>query len=200
MLLENETASSKSPVPAKEDEKEGSSEPNGATASPAVLSDGLIGPAEASKKPNGSQDTVKLTEADETALHSHFPPVPTHYSSFAKYFYRILSFFLSIIFLSYNIIIALFHTVPSLGWVLLSWLQFKDPNRRRPFYELEKSRRKSPTGKLKCDVGYYAKLVGLDTEEFNIETEDGFILTVQHIVDQRPGAVHWRRKRPLTPL
>jgi hypothetical protein len=35
--------------------------------------------------------------------------------------------------------------------------------------------------RLICDVGYYARRVGLDIEEFNVQTEDGFILTLWHV-------------------
>ena len=35
--------------------------------------------------------------------------------------------------------------------------------------------------KLVCDVGYYARRVGLDVEEFEVQTEDGFILVLWHI-------------------
>lgn len=35
--------------------------------------------------------------------------------------------------------------------------------------------------RLLCDVGYYARRVGLDVEEFNVQTEDGFIITLWHI-------------------
>ena len=34
---------------------------------------------------------------------------------------------------------------------------------------------------LVCDVAYYARRVGLDVEEFNVQTEDGFILTLWHV-------------------
>jgi pimeloyl-ACP methyl ester carboxylesterase len=34
---------------------------------------------------------------------------------------------------------------------------------------------------LVCDVGYYARRVGLDMEEFKVQTEDGFIITLWHI-------------------
>lgn len=34
---------------------------------------------------------------------------------------------------------------------------------------------------LICDIGYYARRVGLDSEEFQVQTEDGFILTLWHI-------------------
>ena len=36
---------------------------------------------------------------------------------------------------------------------------------------------------LVCDVGYYARRVGLDTEEFKVQTEDGFIITLWHLYD-----------------
>ena len=34
---------------------------------------------------------------------------------------------------------------------------------------------------LVCDVAYYARRVGLDVEEFNVQTEDGFIITLWHV-------------------
>lgn len=34
---------------------------------------------------------------------------------------------------------------------------------------------------LICDVGYYARRVGLDVEEFKVQTEDGFIIILWHI-------------------
>ncbi|PWW79391.1 alpha/beta-hydrolase [Tuber magnatum] len=36
---------------------------------------------------------------------------------------------------------------------------------------------------LVCDVGYYARRVGLDAEEFEVQTEDGFLIMMQHIYD-----------------
>ncbi|KAE9980357.1 hypothetical protein BLS_008817 [Venturia inaequalis] len=35
--------------------------------------------------------------------------------------------------------------------------------------------------KLQCDVGYYARRVGLDSETFLVQTEDGFIIELWHI-------------------
>lgn len=32
-----------------------------------------------------------------------------------------------------------------------------------------------------CDVAYYAKRVGLDVEDFRVQTEDGFIITLWHV-------------------
>ena len=34
---------------------------------------------------------------------------------------------------------------------------------------------------LICDVGYYARRVGLDVEEFKVQTEDGFIIDLWHV-------------------
>lgn len=38
---------------------------------------------------------------------------------------------------------------------------------------------------LICDVGYYARRVGLDVEEFKVQTEDGFIIDLWHVYDPR---------------
>lgn len=34
-----------------------------------------------------------------------------------------------------------------------------------------------------CDVGYYARRVGLDMEEYSVQTEDGFIIKLWHLYD-----------------
>lgn len=36
-----------------------------------------------------------------------------------------------------------------------------------------------------CDIGYYARRVGLDMEEFHVQTEDGFIIDLWHIYDPK---------------
>ncbi|KLU87694.1 sterol esterase 2 [Magnaporthiopsis poae ATCC 64411] len=38
---------------------------------------------------------------------------------------------------------------------------------------------------VKCDVAYYARRVGLDIEEFQVQTEDGFIIDLWHVYDPR---------------
>lgn len=38
---------------------------------------------------------------------------------------------------------------------------------------------------LVCDVGYYARRVGLDCETFNVQTEDGFIIELWHLYNPR---------------
>ncbi|KAI1849221.1 hypothetical protein JX265_008632 [Neoarthrinium moseri] len=36
-----------------------------------------------------------------------------------------------------------------------------------------------------CDVGYYARRVGLDMEKFEVQTEDGFVIELWHIYDPK---------------
>lgn len=38
---------------------------------------------------------------------------------------------------------------------------------------------------LVCDVGYYARRVGLDVEEYKVQTEDGFIICLWHVYDPK---------------
>ncbi|KAI9829918.1 MAG: hypothetical protein M1826_005340 [Phylliscum demangeonii] len=52
--------------------------------------------------------------------------------------------------------------------------------------------------RLVCDVAYYARRVGLDAEEYKVQTEDGFILDLVHIYnpkEQTPLAHHRRQHR-----
>ncbi|KAH6984841.1 Alpha/Beta hydrolase protein [Ilyonectria sp. MPI-CAGE-AT-0026] len=41
------------------------------------------------------------------------------------------------------------------------------------------------TDPIICDVGYYARRVGLDVEPFEVQTEDGFIIDLWHVYDPR---------------
>ena len=133
------------------------------------------------------------TVADDSVPDPLYPPAPDHYSFPTTLWYRVISAILSLLFLCIVVVFAIVKTIPSIAWVLWSWLQFKDPDRYRPFYEQEKRRKNIDQGKLKCDIGYYARREGLDCEETKIETDDGFILTLQHIIDNRPGAVDFKR-------
>lgn len=132
---------------------------------------------------NDSSNINSPKQVDESADTSVFPALPSHYSFLAIQFYRLLSFFLSLAFLTVVVILAIFKTVPSIVWVVWSRCQFKDPDRLRPFYREEKQRKHKNPGKLKCDVAYYTQQQGLSCEEFKVETEDGFILTIHHIID-----------------
>jgi len=128
-------------------------------------------------------------QVDESVDTSVLPPLPSHYSFLTTQFYRLLSFFLSLAFLTVVVTLAMFKTFPSIAWIVRSRIQFKDPNRLRPFYKQEKERKHKPQRKLKCDVSYYAQQEGLSCQEFKVETEDGFILTIHHIFDPEPGAI-----------
>lgn len=49
-----------------------------------------------------------------------------------------------------------------------------------------------------CDVGYYARRVGLDMEEFQVQTEDGFVIKLWHIynpLEYRPLSEEQRGPR-----
>ncbi|KAL8974693.1 MAG: hypothetical protein Q9197_001062 [Variospora fuerteventurae] len=54
---------------------------------------------------------------------------------------------------------------------------------------------------LICDLGYYARRVGLDVEEFSVQTEDGFILALWHIYNPkeytRTSLSHRGRDEPM---
>ena len=39
--------------------------------------------------------------------------------------------------------------------------------------------------RLSCDVGYYARRVGLDVESFRVQTEDGFIIDLWHVYNPK---------------
>ena len=49
-----------------------------------------------------------------------------------------------------------------------------------------------------CDVGYYARRVGLDMEEYSVQTEDGFIINLWHVynpAEYTPVSVEHRSHR-----
>lgn len=52
--------------------------------------------------------------------------------------------------------------------------------------------------KLICDIGYYARRVGLHVEEFKVQTEDGFILTLWHVYNPREYTPAPKRERKPT--
>jgi pimeloyl-ACP methyl ester carboxylesterase len=152
-----------------------------------------------------------------------FPPLPlygpaTFFRDIQCAAFRVSSFFLSLAFLAVIVLGALFTSIPpSFRWVFYK-LTFRNPDKKRPFYEEERrrlrmraeaevawKRNKSheriqadnegtateyiPTegGKdpIICDVGYYARRVGLDVEEFKVQTEDGFIIDLWHVFDPK---------------
>lgn len=53
---------------------------------------------------------------------------------------------------------------------------------------------------LVCDVGYYARRVGLDVEEFQVQTEDGFVIILWHVYNPLEyTAAPASRRSPRTP-
>lgn len=144
-----------------------------------------------------SNDDAAL-KSDETHSSPVFPTIPTRFSTPAVWFYRISSATLSSFFLVFYVLAgSLIKSIPTIAWDVWSWCQFKDPDRFRPFYQEEKARKHLDTGKLVCDIGYYASHVGLECDEMKTETEDGFILTMQHIVDRRSGSTPATSTSPL---
>lgn len=154
-----------------------------------------------------------------------FPPLPLYGpSSILRDIhcaaFRVSSFFLSLSFLGVIVLGSLFTSIPLVAKRIWYRLTFRNPDKDRPFYEEEVSRRDArreeerkwkhrtseerrltdndsvlsydgylPTeggpDPIKCDVGYYARRVGLDVEEFEVQTEDGFIIDLWHVYDPR---------------
>ncbi|CAI4213700.1 unnamed protein product [Parascedosporium putredinis] len=68
-----------------------------------------------------------------------------------------------------------------------AWEQRKSRGETAPDKEKAKEGEFTPTeggpDPIVCDIGYYARRVGLDVEEFDVETEDGFIIALWHVYD-----------------
>lgn len=144
--------------------------------------------------PNPFCDVGDVADDTETLLNPLFPPISTHHSLATVLFYQYFSAILSSLFLIFAIVLcAMIKSTSTLMWTLWSWCQFKDPNRFRPFYREEKAQKHLNVGELRWDIAYYAQRVGLECDDSKIETEDGFILTMHHIVDRRDGAVDSKR-------
>ena len=129
--------------------------------------------------------------------------------------FRFTSFFLSLAFLAVIVLGALFTSIPGFCTKVFYRLTLRNHEATRPFYNEEVRRRRmrketerawkrgrsqdntdevdgngfTPTeggpDALRCDVGYYARRVGLDVEEFQVQTEDGFILDLWHVYDPK---------------
>jgi hypothetical protein len=136
------------------------------------------------------------TRGNEAIADQRFPAA-RRYSLPAVLIYRFTSMTISPIFLSGILTCALLKPIPSFFSNLWS-CSWSFRNRRGGEIEHQQGQENQlhGTDTLKCDISYYAQLVGLNCEETKIETEDGFILTVQHIIDRRPDSVHWKRTNP----
>ena len=159
-----------------------------------------------------------------------FPPLPLYgppsvLRNLQSLSFRVISFFLSLLFLYIIVLGAAFTSIPlAFRWMWMC-LTLRNPALRRPFYQEERRRaelrkkenknwkrhRKNPSRSplqddmedkysgraeefvpleggndpLVCDVRYYARRVGLDCEEYSVQTEDGFIISLLHIYNPR---------------
>lgn len=57
------------------------------------------------------------------------------------------------------------------------------PTRRSSNTKVNTPMKEGGRDKLIPDIGYYARRVGLDVEEYKVETEDGFIISLQRVFD-----------------
>ncbi|KAJ5675192.1 uncharacterized protein N7477_005126 [Penicillium maclennaniae] len=153
----------------------------------------------------------------ESSEHPLFPPLPsygppTFARSIRYYAIQIVSFFLSLAFLSVICVGALLCTVGTGISDTVSRFKGKDLASKRIFFAEEQTRRLARANsdikwhmreqkkyvdeeqgldecppleggrdRIVCDVAYYARRVGLDVEEFRVQTEDGFIITLWHV-------------------
>jgi pimeloyl-ACP methyl ester carboxylesterase len=160
-------------------------------------------PASSSSSGSGSHKLNCITPEDEGSTTIEmapcftdplFPPVPVYGPAIPLRraqcaVFRITSGVLSLCFLGVVVLGAVFESVPE--YVLWWWerlLRRRDPDRDRPFAAIEKERAASrkkleEPDALVCDIGYYARRVGLDVEAFEVETEDGFLLQLWHVFD-----------------
>lgn len=155
-----------------------------------------------------------------------FPPLPLYgppskLRDFQCFFFRVSSFFLSLVFLGVIVLGAMFTSIPLLSKKLWYRVTFRNLDKQRPFCEEEQRRNRIRSERVKawkknrsterltvdpehdgddfvpteggrdpivCDVGYYARRVGLDVEPFKVQTEDGFIIDLWHVYDPKEQA------------
>ncbi|KAJ4858413.1 alpha/beta-hydrolase lipase region domain-containing protein [Trichoderma breve] len=139
---------------------------------------------------------------------------PTLLRNIQCWFFRSTSFVLSMEFLGVIVLGSLFTSIPKWCKALfLSNEEKKRPfyeqEQQNAAIRQEKEKDWDPTGYQRrldvenetivdeyppieggkdpiiCDVGYYARRVGLDVETFKVETEDGFIIELWHVYDPK---------------
>ncbi|KAK9320636.1 Alpha/Beta hydrolase protein [Lipomyces orientalis] len=116
-------------------------------------------------------------------------------SSFACYARRIASFFFTCSFLGSLLTAAI---ITDVGVRIRKNVVRAFGNRvaeKRPFAALERERAKKRTKndkKVVCDIDYYASLVGLRAQQFEVITEDRFVLQLFRIYD--PNEIEERKK------
>ena len=62
-----------------------------------------------------------------------------------------------------------------------SYTKFEDSNEEEGIHDDEYQPTEGGKDPVVCDVGYYARRVGLDIEDWSVQTEDGFIITLWHV-------------------
>ena len=185
----------------------------------------LVVDEDAEARVHSSEQASKMGAAaiPPSRTHPLFPPLPLYgppslLRKLQCQTFRITSFFLSTAFLAVIVLGSVFTSIPLMFKHIGLRLTFRNPDKRRPFYEEEirrKAARREASQKwqrqrrirgsqsahakeedgsarayepleggpdpLVCDVAYYARRVGLDIEEFSVQTEDGFIITLWHV-------------------
>jgi len=185
----------------------------------------LVVDEDAEARVHSSEQASKMGAAaiPPSRTHPLFPPLPLYgppslLRELQCQTFRITSFFLSTAFLAVIVLGSVFTSIPLMFKHIGLRLTFRNPDKRRPFYEEEirrKAARREASQKwqrqrrirgsqsahakeedgsarayepleggpdpLVCDVAYYARRVGLDIEEFSVQTEDGFIITLWHV-------------------
>jgi pimeloyl-ACP methyl ester carboxylesterase len=185
----------------------------------------LVVDEHAEARVHSSEQASKMGAAaiPPSRTHPLFPPLPLYgppslLRELQCQTFRITSFFLSTAFLAVIVLGSVFTSIPLMFEHIGLRLTFRNPDKRRPFYEEEirrKAARREASQKwqrqrrirgsqsahakeedgstrvyepleggpdpLVCDVAYYARRVGLDIEEFSVQTEDGFIITLWHV-------------------
>ncbi|GAO49634.1 hypothetical protein G7K_3783-t1 [Saitoella complicata NRRL Y-17804] len=142
----------------------------------------------------GEQTNVQHAPAFTNPL---FPPLPLYgppsfLRSLQVGFFRCIGLFLSLMFLMCVVLGAEVTHIPVTARRLYNLALGRDPDMNRPFIELERRRMKERkengrvNAKITRDVGYYARMVGLDCAEETCVTDDGFVLHLHHIIDPNP--------------
>ncbi|KAK7203115.1 lipase [Myxozyma melibiosi] len=124
---------------------------------------------------------------------------PTFFSSLSCYARRGLSFILSFSFLGSLMTAAIFtYALQNLKHLLVR--ATGGPPARRPFATIERQRaaqRTKKDHKVVRDIGYYAGLIGLKVSQFEVTTDDGFILQLYRVTDPTLSQDQLKQRYPV---
>ncbi|KAH6670030.1 alpha/beta-hydrolase [Halenospora varia] len=170
---------------------------------------------EPSQKTEPREGSMPLPDEKSIVQNPLFPPLPSYEPSttlrIKSLVIRPISFVSTLMCLGLLGFLAACKTIGSIANHAFQRLTFRNPDKKRPFYEEEKKRKiqrakeekawkkKSDTEQdagqgefvpteggpdpIVCDVSYYARRVGLGVEFFKVQTEDGFIIDLWHVYD-----------------